>query len=244
MKKLGYVGAAAIASVLSLAATEAQAGVVTTASLNLVTNATVTGNGGSFVTKAVKDGYDLTSTEFKYLWTNSTLSANGWYTAITTNDYFTPVTNISQIAADQIFAVDQVLDSTPTYAGHAVVITGAPIEITESVSNYLYPPYYYDQNANDGINGWRQFAVPIADSTSAAHGHDSSFPDSRWSGNTFTGSVPGTAYIRLYADQVTGAIVAYAWSVQASDVYDQTERPFAIGTITPASPNCTPLCIP
>jgi hypothetical protein len=241
MKKLGYVGAAAIASVLSLAATEAQAGVVTTAAQNLVTLGTVTGNGGSFVTKAVKDGYDLTSTEFKYLWTNSTLGANGWYVAITTNDYFTQITNISQIAADQIFAVDQVL-TTPTYAGHAVVITGAPIEITEGQSNYLYAPFYFDSNPNDGINGWRQYAVPIADSTSAAHGHDSNFPDSRWSGNTFNANVPGTAYIRLYADQVTGTIVSYSWSVQASEDYDQTERPFAIGAITPSSPNCIPLC--
>jgi len=244
MKNLGYVGAAAIASALCFAATPAQAGIVTDASLNLVDLGTNTGNGGSFVTKAVKDAYDLTSTEFKFLWTVSTLSAGGWYTAITTNDYFTPVTNISQVGADQVFAINAV--ASPAYVGHAVVIIGAPVEITEGQSNYLYEPFLFDTNPSDGINGWRQYAIPIADSTGSTHGHDVDFPDDRWdpATNTFAGNIPGTAYMRLYADQVTGAITAYSWSVESADVYDQATRPFAIGTITPSSPNCTPLCHP
>jgi hypothetical protein len=228
MNHLGFFGAAAIASVLCFSSAPAQAaGEVSGAALDLVVAGTNTGNGGYFVSRAVKDAFDYSDAEFRYYWSYSTLNAARWYTAINDGDYLEEITNIADVGADQILAINSV--TSPAYAGHVVVITGAPIDIT--------PPYDY---YTPYIDGTRQWALPIADSTGSEHGQNASYPDSRRVDGYFTGNVPGTAYMRLYSDAKTGEILAYSWSVaatSASAVYYQDERPFAIGKIvSPYSP--------
>ena len=227
MNKLGFAGAAALATAFCFSSASAHAtGSVADAAEALVTAGTNTGNGGSFVTKAVKDAFGLTDAAFKYYWTYSTLSAERWYTAVTTGDYFTEVSNIADVGADQILAINTVKDANGnvTYAGHAVVIIGDPIDITPPTG--FYTPY---------ITGTKQWALPIADSTGSEHGNNTAYPDSRRVSGVFTANIPGTAYMRLYTDEVTGEILSYGWSVTATNeanVFDQSERPFAIGEIT------------
>ncbi|MRG91733.1 hypothetical protein [Polyangium spumosum] len=235
MNKLGLFGAAAVASALCFGAAPAMAsdGDVAGAALDLVAANATPGNGAAFVTKAIKNAFALNNAAMTYYWGATSPGSSAWYTAITTADNFVEITNIADVAAGQILAID---------GSHTVVIIGDPIDITPPTE--FYTPY---------ITGTTQWALPIADSTSSAHGFSpayydggTDYSDSRWSSSTdpndpnnviwtFTGSKSGTAYMRLYADEVTGEITAHAWSVTATSeayVYDQTERPFAIGECT------------
>lgn len=221
MNKLGLFGAAAIATAFCFPS-DAQADPVLNASISaeaVALSGTSTGNGGSFVTKAVKNALAWTSSQWLFCFEVSTLSASQWYENITTPTNFVEITNIADVEAGQIFAID----ATGSYTGHAAVIIGDPIDITPPAG--YYTPYR---------TGQKQWALPIADSTSTEHGQNASFPDSRRVGGVFTPNVAGTAYMRLYSDATTGEILSYSWSVTATNeanVFDQSERPFAIGEL-------------
>ncbi|TKD00764.1 hypothetical protein [Polyangium fumosum] len=222
MNKLGLFGAAAVATALCFSS-DARAtgdGDVSGAALDLVVAGTNTGNGGSFVTKAVKDALGWSSSEWLYYFSYSTLSADRWYDAIVAGTNLVEVDNINDVDAGQILAID----ATGSYGGHAVVIIGEPIDITPP--SHFYTPYR---------TGQKQWALPIADSTGSEHGQNASFPDSRRVNGVFTANIPGTAFLRLYSDEATGEILSYSWSVTSTNeanVFDQSERPFAIGELT------------
>ena len=222
MNRLGFFGAAAIASVLCFSSSPAlAAGEVSGAALDLVVAGTNTGNGGLFVSRVIRDAFDFSDAEMKYYWSYSNVNAARWYSAIVDEDHFVRITNIADVKADQLLAINAV--TSPVYAGHVVVIIGAPIDITPPYD--FYTPY---------IEGTKQWALPIADSTGSEHGQNASYPDSRRVDGSFKGSLPGTAYMRLYSDAYTGEILAYSWSVAATSeaaVYDAYERPFAVGEI-------------
>jgi len=223
MNKLGLFGAAAIATALCFPS-DAQAtpppnAAIDTEAEALVIAGTNTGNGGSFVTKAVKNALAWTSSKWLFCFEVSTLSAAQWYEDITTGTNFVEITNIADVAEGHIIAIG----ATGSYSGHAAVIIGDPIDITPPSG--FYTPYR---------TGQKQWALPIADSTGSEHGQNVSYPDSRRVGGVFTPNVPGTAYLRLYSDEATGEIVSYAWSVTSTteaNVFDQSERPFAIGEL-------------
>ncbi|MDI1433715.1 hypothetical protein [Polyangium sorediatum] len=222
MNKLGLFGAAAVATALCFSS-DARAtgdGDVSGAALDLVVAGTNTGNGGSFVTKAVKDALGWTSSQWLYYFSYSTLSAARWYEAITAGTNLVEVDNINDVDAGQIIAIN----ATGSYTGHAAVIIGEPIDITPPSG--FYTPY---------VTGTKQWALPIADSTGSEHGQNASYPDSRRVSGVFTANIPGTAYLRLYSDATTGEILSYSWSVTSTNdanVFDQSERPFAIGELT------------
>ncbi|HVK70429.1 MAG TPA: hypothetical protein VM694_38515 [Polyangium sp.] len=221
MNKLGLFGAAAVATALCFpsdakADPTLNAAIATEAVALLGTN---TGNGGSFVTKAVKNALAWTNSQWLYCFEVSTLSAAQWYEDITTGHNFVEITNIADIDAGHIIAID----ATGSYTGHAAVIIGEPIDITPPAG--YYTPYR---------TGQKQWALPIADSTGSEHGQNASYPDSRRVAGVFTANIPGTAYLRLYSDEATGEVISYGWSVTATNeanVYDQSERPFAIGEL-------------
>ncbi|MDI3283320.1 hypothetical protein [Polyangium sp. 15x6] len=234
MNKLALFGAAAVATAFCFSS-DARAtgdGDVSGSALDLVIayqndSTKTTGNGGSFVTKAVKDALGWSSSQWLYYFGTSTLSAQKWYEQIVppgggAPSNFVEVDNINDVDAGQVFAIN----ATGSYTGHAAVIIGEPIDITPP--NAFYTPY---------ITGTKQWAVPIADSTGSEHGQNTAYPDSRRSASGFTANVPGTAYIRLYSDATTGEILSYGWSITATNdlnIYDQSERPFAIGELTVA----------
>lgn len=220
MNRLGFFGAAAVASVLCFSSAPALAAAdVSGAALDLVVAGTNTGNGGAFVTKAIKDAYDLTDAECRYIWDSASLSSAKWYDEVVEGTYFVEITDIADVAAGQLLVIDAV--ASPAYAGHTVVVTGAPIDITAE-----YTP---------AITGTKQWALPIADSTGSEHGQNASYPDSRRVSGVFTGGVPGTAYMRIFSDADTGEILYYSWSVANTSlgvVYDKSERPFVIAELT------------
>ncbi|MDI1450993.1 hypothetical protein [Polyangium sp. 6x1] len=221
MNKLGLFGAAAIATALCFPS-DAQADPVLNASISAHAVALIgsnTGNGGAFVTKAVKDALAWSSSQWLYCFDSSTLSAAQWYADITAGNNFVEITNIADVEAGHIIAIN----ATGSYSGHAAVIVGDPIDITPP--NAFYTPYRTAQ---------KQWALPIVDSTGSEHGQNVSYPDSRRNGAVFTPNIGGSAYLRIYSDEATGEILSYGWSVTSTteaNVYDQSERPFAIGEL-------------
>lgn len=116
--------------------------------------------------------------------------------------------------------IDPVTGMPKGYAGHTVIITGAPKEILVQV--------------NPRYSGTKQYAVPIVDSTETAHGCNEAYKDSRWSGDCSDGSMTpgiGKGFIRVYTDSLTGILLGYTWSVTSSmtSYYSPSNRPYRIG---------------
>lgn len=138
--------------------------------------------------------------------------------------FFRRVTRVEDIEKGDILVIGKTMSgNTVTYAGHTVMITGAPIEILPQIE-----PRYADT---------RQFALPIADSTNSAHGCNSNeFTDSRWNGNCKSGyhnPGVGTGYMRIYTHTLNGDLLGYTWSVTSSkDSYMSPKtRPYLIGRL-------------
>ncbi|WP_437961533.1 hypothetical protein WME76_19070 [Sorangium sp. So ce119] len=141
--------------------------------------------------------------------------------------YFRRITRAADIQKGDVLVIDQKIEYNPVteedeivYAGHTVIITGAPREILPQV--------------NPRYSGTKQYAVPIADSTEVAHGCNAAYPDSRWSGPCTGGYMTpgaGTGYMRVYTDSLTGILLGYTWSVTSSmtSYYSPSNRPFRIG---------------
>jgi hypothetical protein len=130
--------------------------------------------------------------------------------------YFRRVTSVTAIQRGDIMAIG----ATDTYAGHTLIVTGPPTEISPQVM-----PIY---------SGTKQWALPIADSTNTAHGCNPAYPDTRWRGQCIGGYMvagAGTGYIRLYTDALTGVALGYTWSVtsSSSSYYAPSNRPYRIG---------------
>ncbi|WP_437738566.1 hypothetical protein [Sorangium sp. So ce1335] len=147
--------------------------------------------------------------------------------------YFRRVTKAADIQKGDVFFINEkiVLDangevdeekSTPA---HTVIITGPATEITPQVM-----PRY---------SGTKQYAVPVVDSTSTAHGcfeEGHKYADSRWSGDCKDGRMSpgaGTATMRVYTDSLTGILLGFTWSVTASQTsyYSPSTRPYRIGRL-------------
>ncbi|WP_437680769.1 hypothetical protein [Sorangium sp. So ce131] len=168
----------------------------------------------------MKNAFGYTSTDIAVLWGSTSPNSAAYYDQIVAGHHFTQITKATNIAAGDVL----VIDANATYSGHTVIATGAPTQITA-----LNPVF-----ANT-----KQWALPIADSTTTVHGCSASFPDSRWSGNctagTFTAG-PGTAYVRIYTN-TTDDLLGYSWSVTSgATYYSPTTRPYAVGRITPCPP--------
>ncbi|WP_437617574.1 hypothetical protein [Sorangium sp. So ce1151] len=114
------------------------------------------------------------------------------------------------------------IGATATYPGHTVIITGAATEILPQI--------------NPRYSGTKQYAVPIVDSTTMAHGCNTAYPDSRWRGPCTGGTMTpgtGTAYMRVYTDSITNILLGYTWSVTSSTVtyYSPSTQPYRIGRL-------------
>jgi hypothetical protein len=145
--------------------------------------------------------------------------------------YFRRVTRAIDIQKGDVFTIGAVPDPDPNdgkdegFAGHTMIITGAPVEILPQI--------------NPRYSGTKQYAVPIADSTSVSHGCSVKYKDSRWSGpcgDDQGGKMTpgaGTGYARVYTDSLTGILLGYTWSPTAStdSYYSPSKRPYRIGRL-------------
>jgi hypothetical protein len=139
-------------------------------------------------------------------------------TASVVETYFRKVTKAVDIRRGDILSVA----ATDTLYGHTVIITGPAVLIEPAVM-----PIY---------SGTKQYAVPIVDSSSISHGCNASYPDSRWRGPCTGGYMDpgaGTAYMRLYTDSLSGALLGFTWSVTAStsSYYSPNARPYRVGRL-------------
>jgi hypothetical protein len=218
MKRFGILAVAATA-LFCLAPSQADAcPEVSAAAISLVTNQTSAGLGASFVSTAIRNGFGYPDDYIFYMWGYNSPPSWIYYDAIVGGDYFNQITSIADIEAGQIVAIDAVTG----YNGHAMVVVGAATEV--------WPPL------KPIVTGTKQYAVKVADATTAIHGNNVSYPDSR----TGTSNLNGTGYIRVYADATTGSLsgYGYTWSVTSSTsgYYDPTARPLAIGEFTACDP--------
>ncbi|WP_437804018.1 hypothetical protein [Sorangium sp. So ce693] len=138
--------------------------------------------------------------------------------------FFRRVERAVDIQKGDVFTIGEVRGETGvTYAGHTMIITGAPQEILPQI--------------NPRYSGTRQYAVPIADSTSSSHGcSEGQYRDSRWSGPCTGGYMEpgaGTGYVRVYTDSLSGVLLGYTWSVTSSTTsyYSPSTRPYRIGRL-------------
>lgn len=220
-----FLMVSAAASLVSFgsASADACAGIADAAEERIFEGTYSGGTGAQFVNTAIMDlmgftaGYQLRGLLDIDVGPNS----HDYYNLIIDGDEdgaFEEITNVADIKRGDILAI-----SGANYSGHSMIVRGPAEEITA-----LYiPPLYADQ---------RQWAVPIADTTSTVHGCNANFPDSRWTGPCKTGTFTqgaGTAYIRLYTD-LAGNFQGHTWSVTASQssYMAPSVRPYAIGRAT------------
>ncbi|MGK3964673.1 hypothetical protein WMF38_10910 [Sorangium sp. So ce118] len=178
-------------------------------------------SGAVFFTAIQKEVFGYTSTDIALLWGSTSPNSALYYSKFAASVYTTLITNAASIAAGDVL----VLGATSTYSGHTAIVTGPATQLTTALN-----PVFADT---------KQWAVPIADSTTSVHGCSVAFPDSRWSGTcgggTFTAG-EGTAYMRLYSDNA-GALQGHSWSVTSgATYYSPTMRPYVIGRLTPCPP--------
>jgi hypothetical protein len=196
-----------------------------------------------FFTLTLGKAQGYTDQDFKAMWDMKSPTSNLYFDLIKTSPpvggaapvgetYFRRVTRATDIQKGDIFAVGTVIkygpdpnsdeDDTVEYAGHTMMITGAPTVILPQVD-----PRY---------SGTTQYAVPIVDSTNSSHGCNPAYPDSRWTGTCDNGYMTpgaGTAFIRVYTDSLTGVMLGYTWSVTKSrtSYYAPSKRPYQIGRL-------------
>ncbi|WP_437787235.1 hypothetical protein [Sorangium sp. So ce1097] len=188
--------------------------------------------GACFFVLSLKKAMGYSDKDIRYLWIKSRPSSGELFDFINDSpavgaparepeNYFRRVTTAVDIQKGDVL----VIDKTATYAGHTVIITGPAREILPQI--------------NPRYSGTRQYAVPIVDSTSTAHGcfsEESPYADSRWSGECTGGYMAegaGTATMRVYADSFSGMLLGYTWSVTSSQTsyYSPSTRPYRIGRL-------------
>lgn len=185
-----------------------------------------------FFTLALKEAMSYSDADIRGMWGSKSPSSAKLFEILSMssalNDspplfetHFRRITRAEDIEKGDILVIGAT--KTPVYAGHTVIITGAPIEILPQIE-----PRYQDT---------RQYALPIADSTNSAHGCNSNeFKDSRWNGtckNGYHNPGVGTGFMRIYTHALTGDLLGYTWSVTSSrDSYiSPSQRPYLIGRL-------------
>ncbi|XXT23118.1 hypothetical protein WME94_16405 [Sorangium sp. So ce429] len=171
-----------------------------------------------FFTAVQKAAFGYTPTDIAVLWGSTSPNSTQYYTSFNAGSHITKVTTVSGIAAGDVLVI-----GPGTSPAHTAIITG-PATLISPALNPVY--------ANT-----KQWAVPIADSTTTTHGCSVSYPDSRCVGGVFTAG-EGTAFMRFYSD-LSDSLEGYgfSWSVSSGATYfTPAARPYVIGRLTPCPP--------
>ncbi|MGK3981881.1 hypothetical protein WME99_02535 [Sorangium sp. So ce136] len=185
--------------------------------LDLIVDATPVSSGAVLFTAVQKEAFGYTSTDIAVLWGSTSPNSAQYYTNFFAGNHVTKISTATGIAAGDVL----VIGAAGTYTGHTAIVTGAATQLSPAL--------------NPVFANTKQWAVPIADSTTTTHGCSVSYPDSRCVGGTFTAG-EGTAYMRLYSD-LSDNLKGYSWSVTSGATYYWPEtRPYVIGRLTPCPP--------
>ncbi|XXY48042.1 hypothetical protein WME91_49390 [Sorangium sp. So ce269] len=186
--------------------------------LDLIADTTPVSSGAVFFTAVQKAAFGIPSTDIAVLWGSTSPNSAQYYTNFNAGNHVTKISTATGIAAGDVL----VIGAAGTYTGHTAIILGPATQLSTALN-----PIY----ANT-----KQWAVPIADSTTSVHGCSTFYPDSRWTGTCTTGTFAageGTAYMRLYSD-LSDNLQGYSWSVTSgATYYSPTTRPYVIGRLTP-----------
>ncbi len=165
-----------------------------------------------FVTLLIQHVYGFTSDNIK-TWLGATKPTSARYhDAIVAGKHFTRITQIADVARNQIIAI-KYLDDTSSGTGHMMIVKNAPVLRTAT---------------SPVVAGTTQYEVEIVDSTASPHGNGDTRRDA--DGTERTGA--GIGKIRLYTDS-TGKITGYTWSLSSgSDHYTPDLRSLVIGRLT------------
>ncbi|XYI01431.1 hypothetical protein ACMHYB_17445 [Sorangium sp. So ce1128] len=175
------------------------------------------GSGAVFFTAAQKAAFGYTSTDIAVLWGSTSPNSAQYYANFVSLNHVSLITSANDIAAGDVL----VIGPAGTYTGHTAIVTGAAAELPTAL--------------NPIFANTKQWALPIADSTTTTHGCSVSYADSRCVGGMFTAG-EGTAYMRLYSD-LAGNLQGYSWSVTSgATYYSPSTRPYVIGRLTPCPP--------
>lgn len=165
-----------------------------------------------FVTSLIKLGNNLSNDQFKARFNTTTTSPNSatWYSFITSGNRFTRIHHAASIAKGDVIAMSYCSGGSGT--GHTMIAMGTPVLRTAT---------------KPIIAGTVQYEVQVADSTSSPRGV-AGYPDTRVSGD---GAGIGT--FRIYADEVTGEIKGYTWTMSSGSTYYDTSgcRKIAVGRL-------------
>lgn len=186
---------------------------------------------GTFVTQLIQKSLGFTSSDFtksfnkamdscavkdaagKNLGTNSPNAAQYRYKiancASTGTITFTARSTITAIEAGDVLAVSY--PERTDISGHVMVVREKPVADTTLLA---------------GPAGSTAYAVEIIDSTSTPHGTSTTYPD--WRGGD-TGEGLGHGTFVLYANTLSGAIVASRWSPTDPNLFTTAAHPLAVG---------------
>lgn len=158
-----------------------------------------------FVTNVVKTANNLSNTDYKARTGSTSPSSAQYYDLIVGQTGFTRIAKAADIRRGDIVALKYLPCADNASTGHTMMALGAP------VLRAATKPF---------IAGTVQYEVKIADSTSSPHTATDSagitYTDLR---NSSTNSGAGIGTLRLYADETTGVIAGYSWTVGSGSVY-------------------------
>jgi hypothetical protein len=180
----------------------------------------------------------LTPSILRGWWGSSSPTPVRYYEQILAGNRFRQISNIGDVRPGDVLAINY---TDRSGSGHLVIIEGSPVELATPIR-----PLVPDTT---------QYALPIIDSTSTAHGCATDTPtaDTRWvptdprrpcaGGSTDGGAGRGT--LRLYATSRdlpdAGAITGHSWSLATGATYHPQSgvRPHVIGRLVGSDPGDT-----
>lgn len=164
------------------------------------------------LTGLLKQSHGYNSTFFKN-WTGKTDPyASNYYNEVVTQDRFTRILNVNQIAIGDIIALKYPTGSSST--GHIMIADGPATIRTASAPL---------------ITGTIQYEIPVFDCSSSGHGST----DTRYISSASWDDGIGRGIFRLYCD-AAGNLVGYTWSTYSNSVYySQSQRQLAVGRFNP-----------
>ncbi|WP_437626022.1 hypothetical protein [Sorangium sp. So ce1151] len=186
----------------------------------LIADTTPVASGAVFFTAVQKAAFGVDSSGIALLWGSTSPNSGQYYTNFSAGNHVTKITTATGIAAGDVLVISPT--SSPSYSGHTAIVTGAATLLSTAIN-----PVHTDT---------KQWALPIADSTTSVHGCGTTYPDSRWSGTCSGGTFTpgeGTAYMRIYSD-LADNLLGFSWSVTSgATYYEPATRPYIVGRLTP-----------
>ena len=161
-----------------------------------------------YVTRSMMKAFGFTADDFK-AWTGSTgPSSARYHDNIVAQNNFQRISVASQVRRGDILA-SKYIDKTSGGTGHTMIAAG-PAVLRAAPTEPL-------------VANTRQYELRIIDSTSSPHGATDTRKGTGVDGKDQDGAGLGT--MRLYADEATGVIVGYTWSLSSGSKYYTATSP-------------------